>query len=233
MQEYRNQNTTIRIQNASNNIPSCMKLKRCVLRDTRSTHHANEKGIALSIVLILSTIALAVIGGLIYMLTSGTQVSGVQKRYKTGLEAGIGGTNVSYDFIGTRGAAGIYTFSPGVTAACRTLKLNQHTANWDIGTTCPANSNAVAINPADNTSYDWTFQLGTAPDPVYTVYGKITDTVEGNSGGEEGLLKGSVVSSGAGEITVMSMPYLYTIEIDAQNANNPAERAKLSVLYQY
>jgi hypothetical protein len=54
----------------------------------------------------------------------------------------------------------------------------------------------------------------------------------GNSGGDEGLLKGGVVHS-TGEINVASIPFLYTIEVDAQNQTNPAERAKLSILYQY
>jgi hypothetical protein len=68
--------------------------------------------------------------------------------------------------------------------------------------------------------------------PTYTVFSKIVDTVEGNSGGDEGLLKGGVVSS-SGEIKVMSIPYLYTIEVDAENAANPSERSKYSILYQY
>jgi len=47
------------------------------------------------------------------------------------------------------------------------------------------------------------------------------------------LLKHGVVSSGSGEITVVSIPYLYTVEVNAENRDNPSERAKLSVLYQY
>jgi hypothetical protein len=29
------------------------------------------------------------------------------------------------------------------------------------------------------------------------------------------------------------MPYLYTIEVDAMNKDNPSERARYSILYQY
>jgi len=32
---------------------------------------------------------------------------------------------------------------------------------------------------------------------------------------------------------VVSVPYLYTIEVLSQGIANPAERSKLSVLYQY
>jgi len=75
--------------------------------------------------------------------------------------------------------------------------------------------------------------LGASPYPTYRVYAKIVDTVEGNTGGEEGLLGKGVVYAGSGEISVMKIPYLYTIEVDAENATNPSERAKLSILYQY
>jgi hypothetical protein len=47
------------------------------------------------------------------------------------------------------------------------------------------------------------------------------------------LLKSGVVSANTGEVTVVSRPYLYTIEVDAENQVNPSERAKLSILYQY
>jgi hypothetical protein len=65
------------------------------------------------------------------------------------------------------------------------------------------------------------------------VYSKIVDTVEGNSSAGEVLLKSGVVSSGAGEVTVVNVPYLYTIEVLSQSASNPSDRSKLSVLYQY
>jgi len=184
-------------------------------------------------VLVLSVIILAIMAGLIYMIISGTQISGIQKRYKTALEAGIGGADVVYQLIAERGKPGIsltnfYAFENNYAgkAACLSDKLNKSTANWN--TAC---SSTLTINPDDSTTYDMRFDLGTIP--TYRVYAKIVDTVEGNSGGDEGLIKSGVVSSGSGEVTVMSKPYLYTIEIDAQNASNPAERAKLSILYQY
>src|SRR4030067_537165 len=62
----------------------------------------NEKGIALVMVLVLSAIILIIMAGLIYMLITGTQISGMQKRYKTALEAGIGGADITYQIIGAR-----------------------------------------------------------------------------------------------------------------------------------
>jgi hypothetical protein len=86
----------------------------CSGQDERVKNHAscivhhgseflNENGIALVMVLILSAIVLAIIAGLIYMITSTTQISGMQKRYKTALEASIGGAEITYEFIALRG----------------------------------------------------------------------------------------------------------------------------------
>jgi hypothetical protein len=199
---------------------------------------STERGIALVIVLVLSAILLAVMAGLIYMVTVGTQISGMEKRYKTALEAGVGGTDVTYEMIAARGNPNIpninFSFSSSFTSACMDDKLNRATSstNWNDCTDY-ANATSLTIDPTVPASYDMTFQLGAAPFPTYTVYAKIVDTVEGNSGGDEGLLKGGVVTSNPGEVTVVSVPYLYTIEIDSQNAANPQERAKLSILYQY
>jgi len=88
--------------------------------------------------------------------------------------------------------------------------------------------NSSTINPAVATSYDMTIDLG-----AYRVYTKIVDTVDGNSGADEGLIKTAVVNAGSGEVTVVSVPYLYTIEVLSQSTTNATERSKLSILYQY
>lgn len=231
-------------------------LKRlCAESRTLNARVLNEKGIALVMVLILAAISLSIMAALIYMLVGGTRTSGIQKRYKTALEAGIGGGEVTYQLVSLRGQAtdqasfitnmNTVGLNASVTtpAGCTTntvtcptyavytglaAKLNLPTSCW---TGC---DNSVTINPSlpdPNTTYDMRFDLGTTT--TYRVYAKIVDTVEGNSGGDEGLIKGGVVSSNSGEVTVQSKPYLYTIEIDAENPNNRDERAKVSVLYQY
>ncbi|RMA97015.1 hypothetical protein [Hydrogenothermus marinus] len=50
----------------------------------------SEKGVALITTLVLGLIALVIVGGLIYMLTSGTQISGKEKKYSLALEAAKG-----------------------------------------------------------------------------------------------------------------------------------------------
>jgi len=215
----------------------------------------SEKGIALVMILILAAISLVIMGGLLYMITSSTQISGMQKRYKSGLEAGIGGAEVAYQFIalrtddptplinllssinpvittqttcsGTDISGTSFTGATGGLAA----KLMTPTETW---TNC---DDTVSIDPntactTSSCSYDMRFDLGTSPNQ-YRVYAKIVDTVEGNSAPDYGLGGKGVVVSGSSEVVVVSMPYLYTMEMDAENTSNPSERAKLSILYQY
>lgn len=197
----------------------------------------NERGIALAMVLVLSVIALVIMAGLIYMATIGTQVSGIQKRYKTALEAAVGSRDVTYQIIALRidNPATIeqefkfINLDVTTSQTCLNHKLLRPTSSWDA--TC---NKSLAIDPTDPSSYDMSFDLGTIP--TYRVYTKIVDTVEGNSSGDEGLLKTGVVLSNTGEVQVMSIPYLYTIEVDSENLSQPVgkrERAKLSILYQY
>ena len=191
----------------------------------------NERGIALAVVLILAAISLAIMAALVFMLTSGTQISGAQKRYKTALEAGRAGAEVTLQMIAARGNPGLTGITIDLPASdvggvdCLLDKLTKSTAAWD-----PVCSTASTIDPALATSYDMVFDLGSIP--TFRVYTKIADTIEGNSAGDLGLIKSGVVNS-TGEVVVMSKPYLYTIEVDAENKDNPSERAKYSILYQY
>ncbi|MBI4697930.1 MAG: hypothetical protein HY758_03210 [Nitrospirae bacterium] len=198
-------------------------------------HHAsrplNEKGFALVMVLIMSAISLAIMAGLIYMVVSGTQMSGVQKRYKTSLDAGKAGKDILYQFIQEKGDPGIsgLTISQTISNDCMEQKLNNDTIDWSA---CSGDNLTLSIDPDSAQSYDFSFDIGASP--VYTVYAKIADTIEGNSAPDLGLTDGGVVKSNSGEVEVMNIPYLYTIELEAEDASlDSPERAKLSVLYQY
>jgi hypothetical protein len=189
---------------------------------------------------------------LIYMITTGTRVSGLQKRYKTALEAGKGGADLFYQVIALRGEtsgqasflSNINTFGlnssvTSTSGGCSgtnggTLyntsviqtKLMTSSTTWSSG--C---NSSLTIDPSDPNSYDMKADLGTGP--KYTVYAKIVAVSDGNSGGDEGLFNKGVVSANTGEVSVMSIPFLYAVEVVSENAANPNERAKLSILYQY
>jgi len=238
MKGYKMQDTRCRIQ-----VKRFKNHGSCIMHHT--SEPLNQKGIALVMVLILSAIVLAIISGLIYMITSTTQISGMQKRYKTALEAGIGGAEITYQFIALGGDQNLTnelkndlsSLIPLITTStgCTGIDISNNAftgleAKLRTPTTTWSNcDNTMTIIPGIATSYDMQFELGM--NPTYTVYTKIVDTIEGNSGGGEELSIQGVVSSG--EITVVSIPYLFTVEVNAENAANPSERAKLSILYQY
>ena len=214
-----------------------------------STIARSEKGVVLVVVLVLSAVVLALMTALIYMVTSGTQISGIQKRYKSSLEAAKGGSDIIYQLVALRGeaadnlvftnalgAAGLTSSLPILTSACTGMtggtpysalqaKLMTPTTSW-----VNCNSN-LAIDPNNSNTYDIMIQLGTTT--RYNIYGKIVQTIDGNSGGDLGLVNKGVISGGTGEITVMAKPYMYDIEVVAENSTNRAERAKYSILYQY
>lgn len=209
----------------------------------------SEKGVVLVVVLVLSAVVLAVMTALVYMILSGTQISGFQKRYKTALEASRGGSDLFYQIIGSRNTSVFTDVSPntsllssctgtdlftGGTITGFQAKLRTSSSQWSAG--CSPGS--LTINPNDSTTYDMKLVLGTGPQ--YNYFAKIVSTIEGNSAslGSTSLYTGSVITGGSGggsggSIPVVSIPYLYAIEAVAENATNPAERAKLSILYQY
>jgi hypothetical protein len=224
--------------------------KRAVPKGMKS-----EKGIVLVVVLVLSAVVLAVMTALIYMITSGTQISGLQRRYKTSLEAARGGSEIFYQVIGTRGGmtganmtvlsqptcsgTSLYT---GMTYTGLQAKLMTSSSQW-VG--C---NSSLTINLSDAVPYDMMLVLGgttAGTAPQYTFYGKIVGSIEGNSaslagGGATGggLYEGSVITglgaaSGSGSIPVVSKPYLYAIEADTENSANASERAKFSIIYMY
>jgi len=187
----------------------------------------NEKGFALAFVLILAAIALVMTLGMLFMVSRGSYVSGQQKRFRTAVEAARGGIEATLQMIASRGnLAGTYDSLNVALDNDIGTKLGSPTDNW-VGL-----NSSIAIDPGDPSTYDMRIDLGTGPE-TYRVYSKIVDTVEGNSGADEGLVKAAVVNTGSGEVIVMSIPFLYTIEVLSQSQTNATERSKFSVLYQY
>ncbi|MDA8121676.1 MAG: hypothetical protein M0Z38_03815 [Deltaproteobacteria bacterium] len=181
----------------------------------------NEKGFALGFVLILAAIALTMTLAMLLMVGRGSFISGQQMRFRTAVEASRGGVEAMLQLIASRGATSTPYTNQVLTAGVAT-KMSGVTGTWG------GLDNTLTIDPGTASTYDMRIDLG-----AYRVYTKIVDTVDGNSGADEGLLKSAVVNSGSGEVTVVSVPYLYTIEVLSQSQVNPTERSRLSVLYQY
>jgi hypothetical protein len=182
----------------------------------------NEKGFALLFVLILAAIALIMTLAMLFMVGRGSFVSGQQKRYRTAVEASRGGVEAMLQLIASRAGNPLYSNMSVVNATTLVKKLDNTSDSWT-----PLEK-SITINPNDNSTYDMSVNLVT-----YTVYTKIVDTVAGNTGPSTGLLKSGVVTTSPSEISGLSIPYLYTIEVLSQSTTNPSERSKISVLYQY
>ncbi len=213
----------------------------------------SERGVALLMVLILSAVSLMLVAALLYMITIGTRASGMQKRYRNALEAGIAGSDITNIVIGLRGDnTAISNFisnslggSLNISPNCSGTVYSSGTGSVVYGVAAKILSSSTTWNnncgttslSADPTNYDFTFPLGTSPQ--FKVYAKIVNVVEGNTSnagtaGSGHQLVTSPVVGNSNEIPTPTIPYQYTIEIDAENAaSDSGSRAKLSVLYQY
>ncbi len=213
-----------------------------------------ERGIALVMVLVLSAIGLALMTTLIYLVTVGTQVSGVQKRYKTALEAGMGGKDIVLQVISMKDKdftdidslfTAMNSSGAGITAAITTdpacrgfdasreypglqAKLRTSFSAWS--TEC-GKEKTLTIDPKTASTYDMKFRIGSGIQ--YDVYARIADTVSGDIAGEDAGLRGDGVVSGGDGGEVAGTPNLYTIEVLSENSANPQEKARLQILYQY
>ncbi len=200
----------------------------------------DQDGVALLMTLMIAAVTLAVMASLLHMMVMGARISGLNKRFTTALEAGKGGQAVVREYIGTRGLPdsvfmNAINWSTSISTTCLGDKLNFATQDWDD--TCDA---STVIDAADGATYDFKFELGEGI-VKYTIYTKIVNTIEGNTGPLENsasfVTQGVVTAGGgggSGTYDVVQVPYLYTIELDSRRGTVvDGEKAKLSILYQY
>lgn len=195
----------------------------------------NEKGIALMMVMVMATISLAVMAALLYMVTIGAKMSGINKRFQTSLEAGRSGVGFIEAVVAGHGAisnelaiAINYQLADPANS-CLATKIRFPTTEWD--TSVPNCSRSFAIDVTNTATYDFSFEMGS-----YIVRSKIVDTVDGNATGQrqtgDGWTQGGVVWGKDG-IDVSYIPALHTIEMDVRNMANDSERNRLSLLFRY
>jgi hypothetical protein len=223
----------------------------------------NDKGVALVTALMFTVLSLVISMSLLYMVTSGTKISGAMKRYKSVTEATYGGTEImTKDLLSkalSYGTDSTGTFSEFVAgemgsltpsfSACFQDRLENIKKNWSLA--C-AN---VTGNP--KTSPDVSFSLTPATGSPYTVYSKVVDTKEWRfvsfsspAGGGAPVLLNKVIAgnsdrgSGSGFVTkggtvtqkkpdIPHYPYMYRIEIQGERSTNATEKANISVQYAY
>ncbi len=208
----------------------------------------NQKGIALVMVLVLSAIGLALMSTLIYMITLGTQASGLQKQYKTALEAGRGGVDITLQVVAMKDKDFSEIEALKSTLTGKGIPTEFKTPNSCTETVSGRNytglqtklrmSSTDWVNCSDtiadiDTTYDMSFKIGAGL--RYNVYAKVVDTQAGSIVGATGdsSLHDIAVVDTKDIIIAPGIPNLYTIEVLAENSANPREKARYQVLYQY
>lgn len=202
----------------------------------------NDKGIALVTALLLTLVTLAVIVGVLYLLRQQTKTSAADKVYKTALQAAYGDSEfflkdlIPLMFPGDKNKTSLEAQFTNLsldivpTDACMSDKILKNTVDW---TNCAPENKTIEPKKFP----DATIVLkGQASD--YKIYSKIIDTVRGNTDGsgaarDDRYTNASGVTGSGMELRGMRQPYLYTVEIRAEGATNPKEKAMLEVLYAY
>ncbi len=205
-----------------------------------------EKGVALVMALIVVSVAAGIFAAVMYFSLTGTEVSGLQRKYQTSKEASLGAVDVLTKDLLPRVLGGT-TLSSAVGSlvkpaavlpvvavdagkdTCFMTKLTTTTSGWPGGT-CDSGSDPIT-NP------DIVFNLKGKSDQVkpYVVSMKIIDTVSGNSD-KTGVvldLGSGVVDDASSLIRIQHFPFLYTIVTDARQQGSTAERVNIEVLYAY
>lgn len=202
----------------------------------------NQNGIALVTALLLTLITLAVIMAVFYLLNQHTKTSAAEKVYSSALQAAYGDSELfikdlipslfpaDHDNNYWENMFSAISLDIVSTDACINDKLQHSTDKW---TKCPTGSTTQRPDFLP----DATIILnGTTQN--YKVYSKIVDTFAGNTDGSgltgERYTSGDgATGNGSGTTPVKRIPYLYTVEIQAEGSVNPKEKAQLEVLYAY
>jgi hypothetical protein len=207
----------------------------------------NKTGVALVLVLMIVVISAGLLSAIMYYALSGSEISGLQRKYETSKEASLGAIDIfTKELIPrtlqvgalsaavgslTQGAGILNSVTVGSGNNCFAQKLTLAAANW---TACGTVAIATDANPT--VSPDITLQLLSVAGASrrYVIQTKIIDTVVGNSNLNGIHLEGQgVVQSGLGEVTPQHFPYLYTITTEAKVQNSSTERANFEILYAY
>jgi hypothetical protein len=208
--------------------------------------HERERGVALVMALIVVSVAAGIFAAVMYFSLTGTEVSGLQRKYQSNKEASLGAIDVLTKDLLPQVLGGTTLSSvvsllvkpsavlPAVTAdstrdTCFMTKLTTTTSGWPGGT-CDSGSDPTT-NP------DITFNLKGKSDQVkpYVVSMKVIDTVSGNSD-KTGVvldLGSGVVDDASSLIKIQHFPFLYTIVTDARQQGSTSERVNIEVLYAY
>lgn len=192
----------------------------------------NERGMALVMALILGLIGMLIITAVLYMIGTGTWVSGSKKRYQTALEASYGCMVFYVKEVIQRGLGGTLIGNMG---SYNNLLQTVRIANGDFTTKLTQTGWIGDTSGYPTTDPDVIMTLTfPAPTPNMNVNATIVSTSRGNSGVSSNvLLGGGVVNNSSGTVTPKHIPYLFQVKVQGQSAVNSQESAQVSAIYAY
>lgn len=203
-----------------------------------------KKGVALVTILGLIVIGSVLLSLVLYLLHRGTDISILEKKYRSEKEAAIGAVEfLTAEFLpeSIRVSATSTTLFDKIlnkynlpqsaaisfltTENCYRDKLLKSTDEW---------AEACSRSSDVKTAPDLKITLKSEDKVPFVVYVKIVDTVPGNTNTQASPLEGAgVAESQSGLIIPQHFPYLYRIEFQAEREINPKERVNLEVLYAF
>lgn len=223
----------------------CETEEPVLMRQFMKQSNGGVKGMALLMVLMIVIVSAGLLAAVMYFAMSGSEISGIQRKYQSSKEASLGAADIMTKeiiprvlFVGpttglsdvTASFQTILGMAPAVAGAnntCFYAKLTTVTASWPSG--CDA-----GLNPASNPDITFNLLSTNGASRPYTVDVKIIDTSPGNSDLSGIFLdSGGVVSEGGGAIATRHFPYLYTIESEGKLQGSATEKVNLEFLYAY
>jgi len=204
-----------------------------------------DRGIALVLALVVVSVAAGIFAAVMYFSLTGTEMSGLQRKYQSSKEASLGAIDIMTKDVLPRVISGTTLSSavsgmvlpsvlPAIQAAaakdtCFARELTTATSGWPGGT-CDCGPDATV-----NSDIVFNLKSSASSTRPFVVSVKIVDTVAGNSD-KSGIvleLASGVVDDASSIIKIQHFPYLYTIATDARPQNSTTERANIEVLYAY
>lgn len=208
--------------------------------------HRTDAGVALVLALVVVSVAAGIFAAIMYYAMTGSEVSGLQRKYQSSKEASLGAIDILTKDILPRVISGtdLSTAVSGMVVAdvlsaiqadsgkdaCFSAKLSGVTSTWPVDAACDSGPDARANS-------DIVFNLKGWSDSTkpLVVSMKVVDTVTGNSDRTGTVLEtaSGVVDDASSIIKIQHFPFLYTIVTDARPQNSTSERANIEVLYAY
>lgn len=189
----------------------------------------NENGMALVTALLLGLFGMLMVAALLLIVNTGTWTSGSKKRYQMALDAAYGGRDFFAREIIQRAISGTKLNDMGTYDGLFTPIISNADFQKKIRST---GFRGDGTYPGDGVDATLIFSMPNNPNIQAEL--SIVSTGRGNSGtsGYE-LESGGVVNNTSGTITPQHVPYLYHMDIQAFNASNRIENARLSTIYIY